>query len=511
MGALKVLGGRILDKFLNGVEKVGNALPHPATLFGLMALLVLIFSALAAATHWTTIHPGTKELIEPVNLLSKYGIHRILTDMVVNFTSFAPLGIVMVAMLGIGIAESSGLIGAVIRLIVLSSPKKLLTFVLVLAGILSNAASDVGYVLLIPLAGIIFIAVHRHPVIGMAAAFAGVSGGFSANLILGTIDPLLAGLSEEAARIIDPVYSVNPTANYYFMVASTFVIAFTGTWVTERFIAPRFGKYEGERAGEELETLSVAEKKGLRRAFYVALGILALTLIGILPAGGFFRGADGEILSSPLIRGVVAMLFITAAIMGIVYGFTIKKYRNDKDIMEGMADAMKSLGMYYVLVFFAAQFVAYFKWSNLGIIFAIKGANLVMASGLGLIPLMILFIILSGLINLAMGSASAKWAIMAPVFIPMFMLLGYSPELSQVVYRIGDSVTNVISPMMSFFALIIAFIQKYEKNAGIGTVIATMLPYTFAFFLVWTLLLIAWLLLGLPLGPGAGIYYTLPG
>ena len=511
MAVLKVFRGKVMDKFLNGVEKVGNALPHPATLFGLMALLILICSAVAAVTHWTAIHPGTDELIEPVNLLSKSGIHRILTDMVVNFTSFAPLGIVMVAMLGIGIAESSGLIGAVIRLIVLSSPRKLLTFVLVLSGILSNAASDVGYVLLIPLAGIIFIAIGRHPIIGMAAAFAGVSGGFSANLILGTIDPLLAGLSEEAARIIDPTYSVNPTANYYFMVASTFIIAFTGTWVTERFVAPRFGKYEGDQAGEELETLSTLEKKGLRRAMYVGLGILAITLIGILPEGGFFRGDDGTVLSSPLIRGVVAMLFITAALMGIVYGFSIRKYINDKDIMEGMADSMKSLGMYYVLVFFAAQFVAYFKWSNLGIIFAVKGANLVMASGLGLIPLMILFIILSGLINLAMGSASAKWAIMAPVFIPMFMLLGYSPELSQVVYRIGDSVTNIISPMMSFFALIIAFIQKYDKKAGIGTVIATMLPYTFAFFLVWTILLIAWLLLGLPLGPGAGIYYTLPG
>ncbi|MFC2112422.1 AbgT family transporter [Bacteroidota bacterium] len=511
MTSLKVLRGKLFDKFLNGVEKVGNALPHPATLFGLMALLILVFSAIAAATNWTALHPGTSELIEPVNLLSRTGIHRVITEMVVNFTSFAPLGIVMVAMLGIGIAESSGLIGAFIRLIVLSSPRKLLTFVLVLSGILSNAASDVGYVLLIPLAGIIFIAIGRHPIIGMAAAFAGVSGGFSANLILGTIDPLLAGLSEEAAHIIDASYSVNPTANYYFMVASTFVIAFTGTWVTERFVAPRFGKYEGDDAGDKMKSLTLLERKGLRRSFYVALVILAVTLITIIPANSFFRGDDGTILGSPLIRGVVAMLFITSALMGIVYGFTIKKYKNDKDIMEGMADAMKTLGMYYVLVFFAAQFVAYFKWSNLGIIFAIKGANLVIASGLGLIPLMILFIILSGLINLAMGSASAKWAIMAPVFIPMFMLLGYSPELSQVVYRIGDSVTNIISPMMSFFALIIAFIQKYDKNAGIGTVIATMLPYTLAFFLVWTILLIVWLVLGLPLGPGAGIYYTLPG
>ena len=236
--------------------------------------------------------------------------------------------------------------------------------------------------------------------------------------------------------------------------------------------------------------------------------IIAVTLVGIIPENGFFRGSDGEVLSSPLIRGVVAMLFLTAGVMGIVYGFTIKKYRSDADVMKGMGESMKSLAMYYVLVFFAAQFVAYFKWSNLGVIFAIKGANLVMASGLGLIPLMILFILLSGLINMAMGSASAKWAIMAPVFIPMFMLLGYSPELSQVVYRIGDSVTNVISPMMSFFALIIAFIQKYDKNAGIGTVIATMLPYSIAFLLVWTALLIVWLLIGLPLGPDAGIYYT---
>lgn len=501
--------GKLFTRFLNVVEKVGNALPHPATLFAIFALLILILSAVAYWFDWQAVHPGTEEVIKSVNLLSVEGLHRILTDMVTNFTSFAPLGIVMVAMLGIGIAESSGLIGAFIRLVVLSSPKKILTFVLVFAGIMSNIASDVGYVLLIPLAGIIFIAVGRHPVIGMAAAFAGVSGGFSANLVLGTIDPLLAGLSTEAARIIDPEYTVNPTANYFFMVVSTLLIAFTGTWVTEKLIAPRFGKYESEKEEEKLEKLSPLEKRGIRRATLAFFIIVAITLAGIIPSNGFFRGEGNSVLNSPLIKGVVSMLFLSAGIMGIVYGFTIKKYRSDADVMAGMGESMKSLAMYYVLVFFAAQFVAYFKWSNLGVIFAIKGANFVMATGLGLIPLMILFIVLSGLINMAMGSASAKWAIMAPVFIPMFMLLGYSPELSQVVYRIGDSVTNVISPMMSFFALIIAFIQKYDKKAGIGTVIATMLPYTIAFFLVWTCLLIGWLLIGLPLGPDAGIYYNL--
>ncbi|MEA1896958.1 MAG: AbgT family transporter [Bacteroidota bacterium] len=507
MSKIKALGGKLFDRFLNSIEKVGNALPHPATLFAIFAIMVLIFSAIAHAFDWSAIHPGSHENIDPVNLLSVDGLHRILTEMVTNFTGFAPLGIVMVAMLGIGIAESSGLIGAFIRLVVLSSPKKILTFVLVLAGIMSNVASDVGYVLLIPLGGIIFIAVGRHPIIGIAATFAGVAGGFSANLVLGTLDPLLAGLSTEAARIIDPAYEVNPTANYFFMVASTILIAFTGTWVTEKLIAPRFGKYEGPESKDELTGLSKLEKKGLRNAVIVLLVIIAISLIGILPSNGFFRGSDGSVLSSPLIKGVVAMLFITAGAMGIVYGFTIKKYKSDADVMYGMGEAMKTLGLYYVLVFFAAQFVAYFKWSNLGIILAIKGADFVMSTGLGMIPLMILFIILSGMINMVMGSSSAKWAIMAPVFIPMFMLLGYSPELSQVVYRIGDSVTNVISPMMSFFALIIAFVQKYDKNAGIGTIVATMMPYSIVFFIAWTILLIIWLQFGLPLGPGAGIYY----
>lgn len=506
---INISGGKIFAGFLNYVEKVGNALPHPATLFALFAFSVLVLSAIAYYTGLTAVHPGTGETINPVNLLSVDGLHRIMTEMVENFTSFAPLGIVMVAMLGIGIADSSGLIGAFIRLVVLSSPKKILTFVLVFSGILSNAASDVGYVLLIPLAGIIFSSIGRHPIIGMAAAFAGVSGGFSANLILGTIDPLLAGLSTEAAQILDPSYEVNPTANYFFMVVSTFVIAFVGTWVTEKLVAPRFGKYKGAETEESMDKLSSKEKKGLRNAGLVALGLTAVILAGIIPENGFFRGADGGLLSSPLIKGVVALLFISTALMGIAYGITIGKYKSDADVMDGMGKAMTTLGMYYVLVFFAAQFVAWFKWSNLGMILAVKGADFVMSSGLGMIPLMILFIILSGLINMAMGSASAKWAILAPVFVPMFMLLGYSPELSQVVYRIGDSVTNVISPMMSFFALIIAFIQKYEKNAGIGTVIATMLPYSIVFFIAWTILLIAWIQLGLPLGPGAGIFYEL--
>ncbi len=502
----------IFQRMLNWTERVGNALPHPATLFALFALAALVFSAVGHVLGWEVVHPGTKEIVRTVNLFSQDGIHRILLEMVDNFTGFAPLGIVLVAMLGIGIAEQSGLINAVIRMMVLNSHGRLLTFVIVFTGILSNVASDVGYVLLIPLAGVIFLAVGRHPVAGMAAAFAGVSGGFSANLVLGTVDPLLAGLSQEAARILDPAYEVNPTANYYFMVASTFVIAFAGTFVTERVVEPRLGKYTGEYKEKEnsFDKLSKKEKKGLLMALFTLIAIIFITIIGIIPEDGFFRGSDGGMLSSPLIRGVVAMLFITAGATGLAYGFTTGAFKNDSDVMKGMAASMKTMAVYLVLVFFAAQFVAYFKWSNLGIILAVKGADLIMSTDIGLIPLMILFILLAATINMLMGSASAKWAIIAPIFIPMFMIMGYSPELSQVVYRIGDSVTNVISPMMSFFALIIAFIQKYEPKAGIGTIIAAMVPYSIAFLVIWILLLVVWLTLGIPLGPDAGIYYTLP-
>ena len=354
---------RIFQRMLNWTERVGNALPHPATLFALFALAALVFSAVGHVLGWEVIHPGTKEIVRTVNLFSQDGIHRILLEMVDNFTGFAPLGIVLVAMLGIGIAEQSGLINAVIRMMVLNSHGRLLTFVIVFTGILSNVASDVGYVLLIPLAGVIFLAVGRHPVAGMAAAFAGVSGGFSANLVLGTVDPLLAGLSQEAARILDPAYEVNPTANYYFMVASTFVIAFAGTFVTERVVEPRLGKYTGEYKEKEnsFDKLSKKEKKGLLMALFTLIAIIFITIIGIIPEDGFFRGSDGGMLSSPLIRGVVAMLFITAGATGLAYGFTTGAFKNDSDGMKGMAASMKTMAVYLVLVFFAAQFVAYFK------------------------------------------------------------------------------------------------------------------------------------------------------
>ncbi len=500
-----------VNRFLSIIERVGNALPHPATLFALFAGLVIVASWILSLFDLTVTHPGTGETIAVVNLISESGLHKILTQMITNFTGFAPLGTVLVSLLGIGIAEGSGLIGTALKLIVLKSPARLLTMVIVFAGVMSNTASEVGYVLLVPLSAIIFLAAGRHPLAGLAAAFAGVSGGYSANLLLGTIDPLLAGLSQEAARILDPVYEVNPACNYYFMFVSTFLITILGTYVTEKIVIPRLGTYTGSEKPEAIQNLTPIEKKGLKYALVAALLFTAFVLGGLIPEDGYLRNPEnGDILKSPFMSGIVALLFLGSAVVGIAYGIGAKTVKNDSDVMKGMAKSMETLGSYIVLVFFAAQFVAYFNWTNIGLVFAVKGADLLKSSGLGPIPLMIAFVLISATINLVMGSASAKWAIMAPVFIPMFMLLGYSPEFTQAAYRVGDSVTNIISPMMSYFALIVAFIQRYDPKAGIGTVISTMLPYTFLFLIGWILLLTIWIIFDLPLGFGAGMFYSLP-
>ncbi|MCP4573551.1 MAG: AbgT family transporter [bacterium] len=497
------------DRFLSAVERVGNALPHPATLFAIFAVSIVFLSWLTSRLGVTALNPKDGALVEPVNLVSTEGLHWILEHTIENYTGFAPLGTVLVALLGIGVAEKSGLIGTALRLLVHAAPRRLLTFVIVLAGVMSNIASDVGYVLLVPMGAVIFLSVGRHPIAGLAAAFAGVSGGFSANLLLGTIDPLLAGITQEAARIVEPGYAVTPACNYFFMVVSTFAVAAAGTWITEKVVEPRLGSYDGDDGGadEEIGPLKGPETRGLLCATAVNVVLLAVVLWGLIPEGGFLRDpATGDVLHSPFMHGIVSFIFLGGLLAGLAYGFGSGTFKSDADVVAGMKESMQTLALFLVLVFFAAQFVAFFKHSNLGLIVAIKGAELLKASGMGPIPLMIAFLLLSALLNLTMGSASAKWAFMAPVFVPMFMLLGYSPELVQGVYRIGDSSTNLISPMMSFFALIVAFLQRYEPKAGIGTVIATMLPYSMAFLAIWTVLLIAWMVSGAPLGPGGGLY-----
>lgn len=495
------------DRFLDGVEVVGNKLPHPATLFALMAVLVVILSALASTLGLSATHPITGESVTVNNLLTADGIRWMWTNVEKNFVDFPPLGLVLVVMVGIGVAEGSGLFTVLVRQLVLGAPRSMITAAIIIAGIFSHLASEAGYVILIPLGAMIFHALGRHPMAGFAAAFCGVSAGFGSNFLIGSVDPILAGLSTSAAHIIDPSMQVNPMVNYFFMVVSAFMVVIVGTWITEKIVEPRLGKYTGELSPLAIEALSKTERKGLRMAGIGALAVIGLLAWSIIPENGLLRDPEtGGILHSPFFKGIVVAIFLIFFVPGLVYGIITKTIRNDKDVVKHMTSAMKGMGGYIVLVFFAAQFVYMFKESNLGIVVAINGAAWLKSVGLTGIPLLIGFALLSAFINLFMGSASAKWAIMAPVFVPMFMLLDYHPGVAQAAFRVGDSVTNVITPMMSYFALIVTFAQKYDEKYGIGTIISMMLPFTFIFFIAWTIIISIWYLTGFPLGLDGPIY-----
>lgn len=500
-----------LYRLLNLVERAGNVIPNPAILFVVLGAVVVVASALVSNAGISVQHPAKDEVVRAVNLLSVEGLHRIMTSLVTNFTSFAPLGTVLTALMGLAVAEASGLIRTSLRLLVMSSPKKLLTVVVVFAGVLSHTASDIGYVLLIPLSAMIFHAVGRHPMAGLAAAFAGVSGGFSANVLLGPIDAMLAGITQEAAHIVDPGYAVTPLANYYFMAASALLVTILGTVITEKIVVPRLGEYGGEAKPETLDPLTAAERRGMRFAIAALIVFAALIALGTVPAGGFLRDPKtGGLLSSPFLSGIVAVIFAGGIVLGIAYGWGAKTIKNTNDLTSAMENSMRTMATYIVLAFFAAQFIALFNWSNLGVIVAVNGAEFLKSMEVSGVTLIVSFVVATIILDLLIGSAAAKWALVAPVFVPMMMILGYSPEMTQATYRIGDSVINIVSPLMAYFPLIVAFAQKYDPRAGIGTLMALMLPYSVTFFVGWTLFLIVWFYFGLPLGPGAEIIYQMP-
>jgi aminobenzoyl-glutamate transport protein len=497
------------QRFLGRVEAAGNALPHPATLFVILAGLVVLLSGLMSALEVSVTNPSTGKVVGVVNLMTVEGVQRMVLELVRNFLAYPPLGVSLACLMGIGIAEYSGLMGACLRLVVLASPAKLITPMVVFAGVISNAGSEVGYVLLTPLAAALYHALGRHPLLGLAAAFAGVSGGYSANLLVGSVDVLLAGLSEAAAHIMMPGYKVAATANWYFMCVSTFLVTAVGTWVTEKIVAPRLGAYRGETPREELKPLSAAEKRGLWAATATVVALTGVVLWGVLPADGFLVNPKNPAFAqSAFMIGLVTFIFLYGLLPGMAYGFAAGTMKNDHDVMSGMNATMKSMASFIVLSFFAAQFISYFNWTNLGIITAVSGAKFIEHLGLQDMPilLMIAVVLFAATVNILISSASAKWALLAPVFVPMFMLLGFSPELVQGAFRVGDSVTNIITPLMSYFPLILTFIHKYDPKAGIGTLIATMLPYSIAFMVAWTLLLVAWIALGWPMGPDAPLF-----
>ena len=506
---MKRFSSKAFSKSLDYIEIIGNKLPHPATIFAMLAGFVILLSWITHLMGVSAVHPVDGSTVTVNSLVSGDGFRWIYTNILTNFLRFPPLGYVLVVMVGIGLAEGTGLFAVMIRSLVLGAPKKLITAAIVLAGIISGLAVEAGYVILIPLGAMIFHALGRHPMAGLAAAFCGVSGGFGANFFIGSIDPILAGISTSAAQLIDPEMVVNPAVNYYFMIASSFVVLGVGTWVTERIVEPRLGPYTGTAERFAIDQLKPEERKGLRWAGISVLIFVALMAMTVIPSNGLLRNPEtGSVLHSPFFDGIIIGILLFFFIPALVYGRIAGTIKNDSDVMKHITKSMSGMGGYIVLVFFAAQFVYFFNQSNLGLIIAIKGAATLRDIGLTGPLLIAAFVVLSAFINLFMGSASAKWAIIAPVFIPMLMLLdnAYHPGITQAAFRIGDSLTNLITPMMSYFALIVTFAQKYDERYGIGTIISTMIPYTVVLSVIWIIVLMVWVWLGIPLGPDGPIY-----
>jgi aminobenzoyl-glutamate transport protein len=510
---------RGLLRALDVVERWGNLLPDPITLFALLALAAVLVSWVAAALDVSVLHPRTGETIAPVNLLTAEQIQRMFTQAIPNFVGFPPLGPVIVVIVGIGVAEHSGLIGAALRRLVSMVPASLLTATVVFAGVMSSLAVDAGYVVLIPMGAAVFASVGRHPLVGLAAAFAGVAGGFSANLLITALDPLLAGLSTEGARTLDPAYEVLPTANYYFMVASVLLLTVLGSWVTRRFVEPRLGTWDPSHASDvpdlNVGALSPEERRGLRAAGLALLVMSAAVAALVVPSNGLLRNAEAVAAGAPyyvqiqpFLGSIVPILMVVFLAMGVAYGVGAGTIRSDRDVARMSSAGVAVLGSYIVLAFFAAQFINYFNWSNVGLILAISGANFLNALSLEGIPLLIAFVFVAAFVDLFIGSASAKWAFMAPIFVPMLMLVGHSPEVVQLAYRVGDSTSNMVTPLMPYFPVILAFAQRYDRRAGIGTLVSAMLPYWVVFMIGWIVMMSLWLGLGLPIGPGAPLRYV---
>ncbi|CAN5665504.1 AbgT family transporter [soil metagenome] len=509
----------VVTRFLDGVERIGNKLPDPAMLFLILMLVTWVLSALLANVSFSELDPRSGEAIAINNLLAGSSFTEFMATMVRTFVNFAPLGVVLVAMLGLGVAEHTGFINAGLRAMLSVTPKSLLTPVLVAVGVLSHVAVDAGYVLVIPLGAVIFYAAGRHPLAGIAAAFAGVSGGFSATLFVpSSLDPLLAGLTQEAAHILDPSVVVNPLNNYFFTTASTFLVIAVGWFLTDKVIEPRLRDTPVDGDTTQMPTmdaLDVRERRGLWLALLAMLVGVVVLVLTALPAGSAWRApADaasgaGELLVSaaPLMQSIVALIFVFFLIPGVVYGYVAGTVKGHRDIIAGMTKAMSGMGYYIVMAFFAAQFIYAFAQSNLGALVAIKGANWLQAMGFPMALTVIGIVLLSGFVNLMVGSASAKWALIGAIMVPMLMQLGVSPDLTQAAYRVGDSSTNIITPLMPYFPLIVVFCQRYVKASGIGTLLALMLPFSIALLVLWTGFLLLFWVTGIPLGLDASYVY----
>lgn len=511
----------LVNRALDLVEKMGNKLPDPAILFFYLLIFVWVLSAILAPFDFGEVHPMTGNSLNVQNLLTGTQLAGFLASMVNTFVLFAPLGIVLVAMLGVGVAEHSGWIDAGLKKLLNFTPKQLLTPMLILIAIVSHTAADAGYVLVIPLGGVIFYAAGRHPLAGIAAAFAGVSGGFSANFIPSAIDPLIMSFTLEAARILDPAINLNPLNNWYFTSASTLLIVLVGWWITDKIIEPRLSKVKIDGDEDQMPKMEKVTSKE-SKAFWMGLLAMVLGIVGLFlwayPENSALRGpdmVDPEIQSltsfhAPLMKAIVPLIFVLLLIPGLVFGFVSGRYKSSRDLIKSMTKSMESMGYYVVMAFFCALFIDAFSRSNIGLLIAIKGANFLQALELPGQITIVGIIILSAFVNLMVGSASAKWALIAPIFVPMLMQLGISPDLTQAAYRVGDSVSNIITPLLPYFPLVVVFSQRYVKGMGIGTLISMMLPYSVIFLVAWTIFLLVYWWLGIPLSFEANYLYPAP-
>lgn len=498
--------------WLDRIERIGNALPDPALLFLLLVVLVWVLSALLSGSDYPHIDPRTGAPLVVQNLLTGEALTTFLANLVATFVGFHPLGVVLVAMLGIGVADHTGFIRAALRSLLLRTSPKLLTPMLLFIAIVSHSAVDAGYVLVIPLGAVIFQAAGRHPLTGIAVAFAGVSGGFSANPLPSALDPMLQGLTQSAAQLLDPAITINPLNNWFFTGSSTLLIMLVGWFVADRIVEPRLLRLavNGDFSeAPKLDELTGGERKGLRIALATMAAGLVLLAATAWPEGSAWRSPTGPLTAAdaPLMKSIVPLIFLVFLVPGVVYGYVAGSVKSHRDIVAGMTAAMSGMGYYIVIAFFAAQFIAEFGRSNLGALLALEGASWLQAAALPVAVTIVAVVLMTTLVNLFIGSSSAKWALLAPIFVPMLMQLGISPDLTQAAYRVGDSSTNIITPLMPYFPLVVVFCQRYVRETGIGTVAAMMVPFSLAFLVCWTAFLLLFWAAGVPLGVQASYGY----
>lgn len=505
----------LLDRILDAIERAGNKLPDPITMFLGLAIIVTIISAICSAAGVSAVNPADGSTIEVFNLLSLDGIRYLWTNVITNFSGFAPLGMVLVAVIGSSVAEKSGFLVAVMVNFLGKAKGWIVTMVIMFLGINLNIAGDAGFIVLPPLAAILYMSIGRHPLLGMYTAFASVAAGFCANILLGLSDALAYGFTEQAAQMIDPNYQQSIAINWYFLIVSCVLLTIVGTILVEKVLLHRFPVSKEELAkydfDEDNSNITPIQKKGIAAAGLSVLIYAAVVVFMCLPIFGgraILADENGSITSgaSPFSKGIVFTVTLFLMIPGIVYGVVIGKYKNDKDVWADISQGFAEMGNYVFMCFFIAIFTNFFSVSKLGTVLAIKGANLLSTIGFTGIPLLLGLIFLSCIVNIFIGSASAKWAILAPVFVPMMMLMGFDPAITQVVYRIGDSITNPLSPLFTYLPVILGFAHKYDEKVGLGTVIANMLPFSVTFAIAWILQVVIWVLLNLPLGPGGAIY-----